>query len=102
MKHIFDVCKNQLDQDFSPKRILDFGCGTGRLGIPFVETAEHVVGLDSSDSMLKGAYKNCKEYSLMNVSLFTSDDNLSALNGCFDFIHSFIPIFFLLPPFPLV
>lgn len=90
IRHVLEVCRRHLDPDFSPKRVLDFGCGTGRLVIPLAEIAEHVLGLDVSDSMLKEALKNCNEYSAKNVSLLKSDDNFSSLDGCFDFIHSFI------------
>ena len=87
---VLEVCRRHFDQSFSPKNILDFGCGVGRLVIPFAEIAEHVVGVDVSDSMLKEARKNCNEYSVQNVSLLKSDDNLSSLDGEFDLIHSFI------------
>lgn len=88
--HVLKVCRDRLDHDFSPKRALDFGCGTGRLVIPLAGIADHVVGLDVSDSMLKEAQKNCEDYSVENVSLLKSDDDLSALDGRFDFIHSYI------------
>ena len=90
IRHVIEVCRRHLDQNFFPKRALDFGCGTGRLVIPLAEMAEHVVGLDVSESMLNEALKNCNEYSAKNVSLLKSDDNLSSLDGCFNFIHSFI------------
>ncbi len=90
ISHVLEVCRRHLDPGFSPKKVLDFGCGTGRLVIPLAEIAEHVVGLDVSDSILKEALKNCNEYSVQNVSLLKSDDNLSSLDGCFDLIHSSI------------
>lgn len=90
INHVMEVCRQHIDPSFSPKRALDFGCGTGRLVIPLAEIAGHVVGLDVSESMLKEAFKNCDKHPVMNVSLLKSDDNLSCLDGCFDFIHSFI------------
>ena len=90
IRHVLEVCRRHLDQGFSPKRVLDFGCGTGRLVIPLAEIAEHVVGLDVSDSMLNEALKNCSKYSVQNVSLLKSDDNLSSLDESFDLIHSYI------------
>jgi len=90
INHVLEVCRQHIDPDFSPKRVLDFGCGTGRLVIPLAEIAEHVVGLDVSDSMLEEAFKNCNNYSTKTVRLLKSDDTLSCLDGCFDFIHSWI------------
>ncbi|WP_009631973.1 class I SAM-dependent methyltransferase [Synechocystis sp. PCC 7509] len=91
ISHVLQVCRDYLNPDFSPKKALDFGCGTGRLVIPLAEVADHAVGMDISDSMLKEAQKNCEEYSVKNVSLLKSDDDLSALDGRrFDFIHSYI------------
>jgi SAM-dependent methyltransferase len=91
ISYVLKVSRDHLDHDFSPKSALDFGCGPGRIVIPLAGIAEHVVGLDVSDSMLKEAHKNCEEYSVKNVTLLRSDDNLSALDGLFfDFIHSVI------------
>jgi|AntAceMinimDraft_15_1070371.scaffolds.fasta_scaffold94863_1 ubiquinone/menaquinone biosynthesis C-methylase UbiE len=90
ISHVLDVCRRHFGHDFTPNKVLDFGCGTGRLIIPFAEIAEHVVGLDVSDSMLEEALKNCNRNSVKNVTLLKSDDNLSRLEGRFDFIHSFI------------
>lgn len=90
IQHVLEVCRQHLDQSFTPRHALDFGCGTGRITIPLAELAEQVVGLDVSDSMLDEAHRNCQERSISNVSLIKSDDYLSAVNGTFDFIHSFI------------
>lgn len=90
VKNVLEVSRRYLDSNFLPKKILDFGCGVGRLIIPFSEIAENVVGLDISESMLKEAQKNCEEFSIKNVNLIKSDDNLSLLSGKFDLIHSFI------------
>lgn len=88
--HVLDVCRQRIDVNFSPRRSLDFGCGTGRLLIPLAGISETAVGIDVSDSMLREAEKNCNELQLKNVSLVKSDDQLSRLEGQFDFIHSFI------------
>jgi SAM-dependent methyltransferase len=73
-----------------PRSILDFGCGVGRVLAPFAKIADEVVGLDVSPSMLQEARRNCDEHQLRNVRLLVSDDNLSALTGEFDLIHSCI------------
>ncbi|NJK59099.1 MAG: class I SAM-dependent methyltransferase [Oscillatoriales cyanobacterium SM2_1_8] len=89
--HVLKFCRRHFDSNFSPKRVLDFGCGVGRLVIPFAGIADHVWGIDVSDSMLQAAVNNCNKYFVKNASLLKSDDdNLSALEDSFDLIHSFI------------
>jgi len=90
INRVFKVCRDHLDRDFSPGNALDFGCGTGRIIVPLAKLAKHVTGLDVSDSMLQEAQKNCEEFQVRNVSLLRSDDDLSNLEGLFDFIHSVI------------
>ena len=87
---VLETCRRQLDPGFSPEHILDFGCGVGRFVIPFAKFAQHVVGLDVSDSMLTEAALNCGEQALVNVTLCKSDDTLGELEGEFDLIHSYI------------
>jgi SAM-dependent methyltransferase len=80
----------QIDPEFKPKRVLDFGCGVGRILVPLARLAENAVGLDVSSSMLSEAQRNCHEEGVDNVTLARSDDDLTGLSGTFDFIHSFI------------
>src|SRR5690349_10764378 len=91
LKHIHRVLeevREHIDPSFSVKRALDFGCGVGRVVIPLANIAQEVTGVDVSDSMLKEARKNCEARSIKNVVLAKSDDNLSLLDGKYDFIHS--------------
>jgi SAM-dependent methyltransferase len=88
--HVLATIRKHLDPQFSPSAVLDFGCGVGRLLVPFGKIAAEVVGLDVSPSMLHEARRNCDERQLRNVRLLPSDDTLSALTGSFDLIHSCI------------
>jgi SAM-dependent methyltransferase len=90
VNYLLAAIQRNIDPQFSPKRILDFGCGVGRLLVPFARMAKEVVGLDVSPSMLEEARRNCEERHLHNVSLLPSDDDLAALSGTFDLIQSFI------------
>jgi SAM-dependent methyltransferase len=88
--HMLATIRGHIDSQFSPRAVLDFGCGVGRLLIPFARFAENVVGVDVSPAMLKEAQRNCDERQLSNVRLLRSDDNLSVLTSTFDLIYSFI------------
>jgi SAM-dependent methyltransferase len=90
MANVLRTIKQHIDPHFSPKLSLDFGCGVGRLVIPIAGFSGQVVGIDVSQSMLDEAKKNCAERGLKNVALLRGDDSLSAVNGCYDFINSFI------------
>jgi len=88
--HVLGVCRQRLDPAFAPQRVLDFGCGVGRLMIPFAGVASEVVGMDIAPSMLEQARRNCDERNLRNVILVPSDDNLSSAEGRFDLVHTCI------------
>lgn len=51
-----------LDRHFErPGRLLDLGCGTGRLAVHFAERGFSVVGVDLSERMLAVAREKCEE-----------------------------------------
>jgi len=74
----------------SRKSALDFGCGVGRLVIPFAKKFEHVTAVDVSETMLETAKENCSKRNVTNVDFVRSDDELTKVVGKFDFIHSYI------------
>jgi SAM-dependent methyltransferase len=88
--HVLNVCRAHLDAAFNPQRVLDFGCGVGRIAIPFASGAAEVVGVDVSPSMLAEARRNCDARGAPHVRLLPSDDTLSAVDGQFDLVHSCI------------
>ena len=90
--HVLGLCRAHIDGAFAPQRVLDFGCGVGRLVLPFAARAAEVVGVDISPSMLAEAQRNCEQQGLKNVVLALTDDTLSALQGHFDLVHTCIVI----------
>jgi ubiquinone/menaquinone biosynthesis C-methylase UbiE len=93
VENLFATIHSKIDPGFKAERILDFGCGPGRMVIPFARHAKEVVGMDVSQHMIEEALKNCARYNITNASFQLSDDHLTALkNQEFDLVHSFIVI----------
>lgn len=87
---VFRIIHTYLAPGFRPTRTLEFGCGVGRMVIPFAERCPHVVGVDVSESMLVEAQKNCAQREISNVEFIRGDDDLTGVSGSFDFIHSHV------------
>ena len=89
-EHMLHSCRAHIDATFAPQRVLDFGCGVGRVLIAFAALTREAVGMDVAPTMLAEARKNCELRAAANVSLVVSDDTLSAAEGQFDLVHSCI------------
>ena len=83
------------DFAFEGKRVLDFGCGVGRLSLAMARYAKDVVGVDISDGMLKEARKH-RNHS--NVKFMLSDDLAEFDIASFDAIISLITLQHIRPP----
>lgn len=80
-----------LPDNYSFDKVLDFGCGTGRLVIPFAEKYKHVTGVDISEGMLKEATGKVAQKGLKNISFLQMDDIVSyEFSGKFDLVHTYI------------
>lgn len=88
---VVETVKKHIDPSFQPRTVLDYGCGVGRLTIPFAPVSAHVVGVDVSVAMITEARKNCARFNVANASFFKADDTLSILQGKkFNLINSYI------------
>jgi len=90
VERVLTTIKQKIDSNFNPKRVLDFGCGVGRLVIPFAQIADEVTGVDISDSMIAEAKKNCEVNGVKNINFVKSIDDCSNLAGQYNLIHSYI------------
>jgi SAM-dependent methyltransferase len=57
---------------FAPLTVLEYGCGVGRLVIPFARRAEQVTGVDVSPAMLETARRHVERSGVRNVELLTA------------------------------
>jgi cyclopropane fatty-acyl-phospholipid synthase-like methyltransferase len=55
------------------RRILDLGCGDGRVSLQFIDQAEHVTLVDSSKAMLEAAAARVPDHLRHRVTLVQSD-----------------------------
>jgi 2-polyprenyl-3-methyl-5-hydroxy-6-metoxy-1,4-benzoquinol methylase len=100
--HVDDIwrsCRRVFGDDFAPRRVLDFGCGVGRVTLPLARRVDAVVAIDIADSMLAVARELLERHGVTNVELVRSDATLSAIHGPFDLVHSVIVLQHI-PPAP--
>lgn len=74
---------------FAPLTVLEYGCGVGRLVIPFARRAEKVTGVDVSPAMIETARRHVERSGVRNVELFTAagfDDDTRT----FDLVNCFL------------
>jgi SAM-dependent methyltransferase len=69
------------------RRVLDYGCGVGRLSLPLAERCEHVYGLDVVKSVLAEAARNAEELSITNAE-WVEAHKLAELSGQYDMVLS--------------
>lgn len=88
--HVYRVTRESVKPNFHPVRVLDYGCGVGRLVIPFSKRAQSVVGIDVSPSMVALAQKNCDKFCAASACVLHVDELTSLAPASFDLVHSFI------------
>jgi SAM-dependent methyltransferase len=88
--HVFDVIRSKIRPAFQPERVLDYGCGVGRLVIPLAQCASTVVGIDISPAMLEQARENCIKFGTDSVRLLNVDEMDSLEPASFELVHSYI------------
>jgi SAM-dependent methyltransferase len=88
--HVLGVIRQRLRSDFAPTRVLDYGCGVGRIAIPLAQRASHITGVDIAPGMLVEAKRNAASRGAANVQFFSVDRFAAQPALTFDLIHSFI------------
>lgn len=90
VSNLIAATRKHIDAGFAPKRVLDFGCGVGRLALPFAQRVEQVVGVDVAPAMLELLRQNAERMGLSNLVGAQSDDELSQVDGTFDLVNTYI------------
>ncbi len=89
--HLLALIGRHFEPAFKPRRVLDFGCGVGRLAIPFAKRAqEQAVGVDIAPAMLDLCRQNAAKAGVGNLLAVQGDDRLTAVTGLFSLVNSYI------------
>lgn len=88
--NVIAFVKMHIDSEFEINRSLDFGCGVGRLLLPLAARSVSAVGVDVADEMLSLCNENIKRNDITNAKAVKGNDDLSNVEGTFNFINSYI------------
>ncbi len=100
MATTFDEIRRWVAPGFAPCSAVDFGCGVGRLTIPIARVAQHVTGIDISETMLGEARRNCAANGVSNATFVSSEAYFARApkdRDAVDFVHAYI-VFQHMPP----
>jgi SAM-dependent methyltransferase len=86
---LYGVVLESVAQHFAPLTVLEYGCGVGRLVIPFARRAEKVTGVDVSSAMLENARRHADRAGVRNVELMTAAD-FENDTRTFDLVNCFL------------
>jgi SAM-dependent methyltransferase len=87
---VFDLLSANFGAGVAPASILDFGCGVGRLALPFAQRSKTCTAVDVSESMLAEASKNAAISGIENIEFICSNGTLSQIKGHFGLVHTYI------------
>jgi len=93
---IFYTIKRRLAFDYAPQSILEYGCGPGRLAIPFARRAVSITAVDRSPAMLEVAKREAARQSITNIH-FTTAADFDPAQRKFDLVNAYL-LFQRLPP----
>jgi ubiquinone/menaquinone biosynthesis C-methylase UbiE len=93
---IFYTIKRRMAFDYAPQSILEYGCGPGRLAIPFARRAVSITAVDRSPAMLEVAKREAAKQGITNIHFTTAADFVQAQRK-FDLVNAYL-LFQRLPP----
>lgn len=90
VEHVYAAIRASIRPDFQPDRVLDYGCGVGRLVVPFAKRAAMVAGIDVAPGMLEQARRNCADFGVTSARLLHVNEMDSLEPASFGLVHSYI------------
>ena len=90
IEHVYSVIRAAIRPEFKPERVLDYGCGVGRLLVPLAHRSSDAIGVDISPEMLEVARANCERLHATSARLLHVSQLGTVAPGSLDLVHSFI------------
>jgi len=90
VNNLLSFVRKHFMSEFAQTRVLDVGCGVGRLVIPLAKVFKEAVGVDIAPAMLDLCARHAKAAGVDNLVLCESDDTLSRVSGTFDLVNTYI------------
>jgi len=87
---VLQTARDRVDAPHAYGTVLDFGCGVGRLAVPFAKHADRVVGVDVAPGMLAEARKNADRFGVDNLDLVSTEEWLGRVGERYDLAHTYI------------
>lgn len=88
--HTANIISDEMRQrlpDTQKKSALDYGCGTGLIGLSLIDLFESVLFVDTSPRMLEQVHKKIEQNRIRNAEILPADFSLSAPVGLnFDYV----------------
>jgi SAM-dependent methyltransferase len=84
---LYEIARERVLYAFHPRRVLEYGCGIGRLAIPLARRAEHVTAVDVSSAMLGAGREKARGISNLE---FLAVDEFRASRARFDLITCYL------------
>lgn len=88
VEHVLGQLRGHFDPTFAPQRVLDIGCGRGRVALAFAECIAAVTATDPDLDWLERARTKARAQGVANVQWLLAGTDLSGLNGRFDLVHA--------------
>jgi len=86
VSELYSIIRARVAPHFAPETVLEYGCGVGRLLLPFARRAANVTGVDRSPSMLATARTHLAKAGISNVELTGVRSGIST----FDLVNCFL------------
>ncbi|MEA2164933.1 MAG: hypothetical protein QOK37_3060 [Thermoanaerobaculia bacterium] len=86
---MFYTIRHRVAGNFAPESILEFGCGPGRLALPFARRAGSVTAVDRSPAMLDAARHEAAKQSIVNVDFRPAEGFFDKARK-FDFVSCYL------------